>query len=529
MNQTEALDILKTGASVFLTGAPGSGKTYTVNAYVAYLRARGIEPAITASTGIAATHIGGRTVHSWCGIGVRLPLGRAGLERIRENRFVAKRIKGAAVLIIDEISMLSPQVLEAVDQVCRHVREDVAPFGGLQVVLVGDFFQMPPIVSRNGFAAPGELGFGDGPDEADNVFSFQGAAWRDLDPTVCYLSEQHRQSDSEFLNLLEAIRADACGEHERSLLSSRVRAAKPPNASVTRLFTHNRDVDRLNQQALDRMPGETRCFQMAASGPAPLVDALKRGCLSSQQLELKTGAQVMFIKNDPAGRFVNGTLGTVSGFDRESGNPVVETLSGPRITAEPLDWALEEDGKTAAKITQVPLRLAWAITVHKSQGMSLDAAEIDLTHAFEYGHGYVALSRVRALDGLYLAGWNERALRVHPEALASDARFRDMSDQARNTYGKAGQAELARLHAEFLRQIGARPHASAASRPDDGAGTFDRLRKSHANAYRPWSEDEEDRLRIFFDKGAPVSQIAETLGRKPGAIRSRMRKLGLIS
>ncbi len=528
MNQTEALDILKTGTSVFLTGAPGSGKTYTVNAYVDYLRARGIEPAITASTGIAATHIGGRTVHSWSGIGVRLPLGRAGLERIRENRFIAKRIKGAAVLIIDEISMLSPQVLDAVDQVCRHVRESIAPFGGLQVVLVGDFFQMPPVTRHDAFAPSHGLDFGQ-PDEADNVFAFQSAAWRDLDPTVCYLGEQHRQSDSEFLALLEAIRADACGAHERRLLSSRASAGKPPNASVTRLFTHNRDVDRLNQQALDRMPGEARYFEMVSRGPAPLVDALKRGCLSSQQLELKTGAQVMFIKNDPAGRFANGTLGMVSSFDRESGNPVVETLSGSRITAEPLDWALEEDGKAAAKITQVPLRLAWAITVHKSQGMSLDAAEIDLSHAFEYGHGYVALSRVRALEGLYLAGWNERALRVHPEALASDARFRAMSDEARRTYGGAGQAELARLHAGFLRDAGGRPNASAASRSDDGAGAFDRLRKSHANAYRPWNGEEEDRLRVFFDQGAPVRQIAETLGRKPGAIRSRMRKLGLIS
>jgi len=517
MKQDEALDILKTGASAFLTGEPGSGKTHTVNRFVDYLRARGLEPAITASTGIAATHIQGRTIHSWAGIGVRFPLPRAAIDRIAENRYTAKRIRGAQVLIIDEISMLAPEVLDAVDMVCRHVRGAPAPFGGLQVVLVGDFFQIPPVQRKDEPA--GGLGLDapmDGP-----LFAHGSQAWRELDPTVCYLHEQYRQNDGGFLELLSAIRADNVGPAERRALAERRADKDDLPRDLTRLYTHNRDVDRINLARLAEVPGEARRFDMTTRGPAPLVDALKRGCLTGEELGLKDGAAVMFIKNDPGGRYVNGTLGIVAGFDDDKGYPVVRTREGRKVVAEPVDWQMEEDGKSAAKITQVPLRLAWAITVHKSQGMSLDAAAVDLSHAFDYGQGYVALSRVRSLEGLHLAGWNERALRVHPEALAKDEEFRHASDAARRNHQQMDSGQIKRLQDEFVRDAGGEIRAPAAPR-------FGNTRGARSKAYQPWSRDEEDRLRTAFEKGAPISQIAETLGRKPGAIRSRMRKLGLI-
>ncbi len=141
------------------------------------------------------------------------------------------------------------------------------------------------------------------------------------------------------------------------------------------------------------------------------MQALQRGCLSPASLELKEGAVVMFTRNDPAGRYVNGTLGIVESFEEDDGPPVVRTRGGKRIVAEPAKWKIDEGGKERASLTQIPLRLAWAMTVHKSQGMSLDAAVIDLGKAFEYGQGYVALSRLRSLAGLYLLGLNERALR----------------------------------------------------------------------------------------------------------------------
>src|SRR5665213_1872732 len=177
MTQGEALDILKTGANVFLTGEPGSGKTHTVNAYVAWLRSHDIEPAITASTGIAATHISGLTIHSWSGIGINESLSEQMLDLIASKEHVARRIQKAKVLIIDEVSMLSGEVLEMADRVCREVKRSDTPFSGMQVVLVGDFFQLPPIAKGR----------------REVSFAFESPSWRGLNPIPCYLTEQHRQ------------------------------------------------------------------------------------------------------------------------------------------------------------------------------------------------------------------------------------------------------------------------------------------------------------------------------------------------
>src|SRR3989344_7973408 len=221
MTQETALKILKTGANVFLTGEPGSGKTHTVNQYVAWLRERGVEPAITASTGIAATHIGGMTIHSWSGIGVRRNLSSYDLDTIASNERVAKRIGKARILIIDEVSMLAAETLSMVEAVCREVRQIDAPFGGLQVVLVGDFFQLPPIVPREEDGAL-RLGFGEGADGTPPApFAFRSRAWEALNPLVCYLSEQHRQEDAVFLNLLSLVRSGISDKRVDSVLAER--------------------------------------------------------------------------------------------------------------------------------------------------------------------------------------------------------------------------------------------------------------------------------------------------------------------
>ena len=198
MTQDEALALLKTGASVFLTGQPGSGKTHTVNRYIQWLKRQGIEFAYTASTGIAATHGHGVTIHAWSGIGVRETLNARDLDTLAANRRLATRIERTQVLVIDEISMLPARSLTLVDTVCRHIRGVPSPFGGLQIVLVGDFFQLPPVVRRDAQAAM--LPLGDGEDPFGAEFAHASSAWRDLAPTVCYLSEQHRQSDKPFLD-----------------------------------------------------------------------------------------------------------------------------------------------------------------------------------------------------------------------------------------------------------------------------------------------------------------------------------------
>lgn len=435
MTQGEALTILKTGANVFLTGEPGSGKTHTINAFVAWLRASGIEPSVTAATGIAATHVGGMTLHSWSGIGIAESLSRADVDRIAGKEHVAKRITKAKALIIEEISMLSATTFEMADRVCREVRRDNRPFGGLTVILVGDFFQLPP-VSRQG----------------DVAFAYASPVWRELNPLICYLTEQYRQDDANFLDVLSAIRSGGVEEmhHERLMARHTESAQLPPDAP--KLFSHNADVDRINAGELAKLQGRVMKFYMSSKGKDNLVEGLKRGCLSPETLELKEGAAVMFTKNSPQGKFVNGTLGVVSGWGAD-GLPIVKTKDGLKINVEPMEWNLEEQGKVRASVSQIPLRLAYAMTVHKSQGMSMDAAIMDLSKAFEYGQGYVALSRVRRLSGVYLTGLNRRALEVHPEILEKDKEFRAASDAARDTFAEMSEGEVADLQKKFVKAM----------------------------------------------------------------------------
>ncbi len=436
MTQDETIAILKTGANVFLTGEPGSGKTHTVNAFVAWLRASGIEPSVTAATGIAATHVGGMTLHAWSGIGVASSLSRADVDRIASREHVARRINKARVLVIEEISMLSAATFEMADAVCREVRRVDKPFGGLTVILVGDFFQLPP-ASR----------------DRDVLFAYQSSVWRELNPIVCYLTEQYRQDDAEFLALLSAIRSGEVEEAHYEALTRRQTVEGDVPTDAPKLYSHNADVDRLNAAELAKLPGKAMTFRMASKGKDTLVEGLKRGCLSPEKLELKEGAAVMFTKNSPQGKFVNGTLGVVKGFGAD-GMPIVKTNEGKTVTTEPMEWQLEEQGKVKASVSQVPLRLAYAMTVHKSQGMSMDAAIMDLSKAFEYGQGYVALSRVRRLAGVYLTGVNARALEVHPEILEKDRDFRTASLAARDAFANMTDAEKTEMQKAFVKAMG---------------------------------------------------------------------------
>ena len=439
MTQDEALAILKTGANVFLTGEPGSGKTHTINAYTRYLRSRNINPAITASTGIAATHIEGMTIHAWSGVGIRTSITPYDIDQLLSKENLVKRIKNTSVLIIDEISMLDSTLLDMVDTVCRAIRGREEAFGGMQVVFVGDFFQLPPISSREGGAS----------------FAFRARSWMSANPIVCYLSEQYRQDDHSFLSLLNAIRTNTVSAIEHDMLSNRIiQNASEYTLDVPKLFAHNIDVDRMNSEALQKLSGERKIYTMKHTGSRPLAEALARGCLSPGVLELTVGARVMCTKNDPAGLFVNGTLGVVISFSRTDGFPIIETFSGKRIKVTRTEWVLEENGKKKASITQIPLRLAWAITVHKSQGMSLDSAVVDLSRAFEYGQGYVALSRVRRLSGLYLSGYNKRSLEVHPEILAQDEQFKKESIANAQRFQHMNKKQLRALHSQFIRAIG---------------------------------------------------------------------------
>ncbi|MEK7113963.1 MAG: AAA family ATPase, partial [Patescibacteria group bacterium] len=280
MTQGEALTILKTGANVYLTGEPGSGKTHTINEFIAWLRASGIEPSVTAATGIAATHVAGMTLHSWSGIGINESLSRVDVDRIASKEHIAKRLMKAKVLIIEEISMLSATTFEMADVICREVRRVDAPFGGLTVILVGDFFQLPPVSRRR-----------------EVEFAYASKVWRDLNLLTCYLTEQYRQDDTAFLGVLSAIRSGNVETlHYEELMRRHIEPTELP-ADAPKLFSHNADVDRINATELAKLPGASKKFKMSSKGKDSLVEGLMRGCLSPEVLELKEGAAVMFTKN----------------------------------------------------------------------------------------------------------------------------------------------------------------------------------------------------------------------------------------
>ena len=532
MTQQQALIILKTGANVFLTGEPGAGKSHTVNEFVSWLRARGVEPAVTASTGIAATHIGGMTIHSWAGIGIKRQLSAYDLDHIASNEGVVKRLRRTRILIIDEVSMLSPDTLSMVDAVCREILGQSKPFGGLQIIFVGDFFQLPPIVKKVESSEQSDDLF---IDESAAVprFAYEAAAWARANPVVCYLSEQHRQDDDAFLEILSAIRRGEFGEQHLAQVSAR-KVAKGGNtpASAPKLYSHNADVDRINDATLSSIGGTPKSFAMRSQGSPARIESLKKSCLSPEALFLKAGASVMFTKNNPKEGYVNGTLGKVESFNSFNGQPIVRLRSGRSVEVEPMEWSVEDSGKILARITQLPLRLAWAITVHKSQGMSLDEAVMDLSDVFEYGQGYVALSRVRSLKGLYLLGWNRRTFEVHPEVLTKDVQFREASDEAAEVFDALPNDEVKKMQENFILACGGKREASPAAKSEfaeeSHADKLAKLREKHPNAYMPWSESQDQELKDLFERGLAGSAISKTLGRKPGAIRSRLIKLGLI-
>lgn len=431
MTQDRALDILKSGANVFLTGEPGSGKTHVINKYIAWLEAAGLNVAVAASTGIAATHIGGMTIHAWSGIGIKDFLSPQDLDAIASREKIVKRARAAHVLVIDEISMLDGGVMEMVDKILRTVRQSAEPFGGLQIVTVGDFFQLPP-VTRQGDVMR---------------YAFESNAWQLAKPLVCYITEQYRQEDELLLGLLGSIRRNEIEEDHYTLLQEQTEIAFE-HIEPTRLYTHNADVDAVNNEKLAGIPGAGKQFKMTGSGRKPLIEGLMKNCLSPEMLVLKEDAMVMCTKNNFEAGYVNGTLARVIKF--EEGLPVIETADGTQITIKPTSWEIVEDKKVLASIEQLPLRLAWAITVHKSQGMSLDAAEIDLSKAFVYGQGYVALSRVRSLDGLKVLGMHPNALQVDPKIVMQDKKFHAESEAAEDAFNEMEDKEVEQMHERFV-------------------------------------------------------------------------------
>lgn len=429
-----ALNLMKSGKNIFLTGQAGSGKTYVLNQYIQRCWACQVPVAITASTGIAATHISGVTVHSRSWIGIKEVLSDSDVDDIAGKNWISKNIRDAEVLIIDEISMLSAQTLDNIEHVVQAVRYDERPWAGMQVIFTGDFFQLPPVSKYAG---------------SPKRFAFAAKSWNNSDLCFCYLNTQHRQTDDGFSHVLDALRVGEPTEEIITLLECR-KDAKLEHASPVRLYTHNIDVDRVNQKALDTLPGNVVSYKAGTKGNKKIVTWLLRGMLTPEVLELKQDAHVLFIKNNPAVGYWNGTTGVVVWFHAETQYPIVRVQDGRYITVEPEVWTIENNEGILAEVTQMPLKLAWAITIHKSQGMTLDAAEIDLSKSFAYGQSYVALSRVRSLDGLRLLWLNKDWLQAHPLVLRGDKYFQEQSQLLEHHYQDLKLHDREEIHEQFV-------------------------------------------------------------------------------
>jgi ATP-dependent exoDNAse (exonuclease V) alpha subunit len=427
MEQERVIELALAGHNIFLTGQAGTGKSYTLNKIIKKLRDQDKVVAVTASTGIASTHIDGSTIHSWAGIGIKEELIIDDLYKLKNNKFSYDRINSADVLIIDEISMLHDYRFDMVQEVCNFIKDKNKVFGGLQVIVCGDFFQLPPVTRG----------------KKNKHYCFNAKSWSTVNFTTCYLMKIYRQeSDLHFIEILNAIRSQTLTDQHLNTLSRLVTNTKNSQKAVN-LYCKNVNVDIENNSELRKLPGEMGFHKMIEKTSKDLSDVqkefkiknLKKNLLVSEYLAMKEGAKVMTLVNRPKKGYVNGTLCEVVDLDEmEDGIITVKTLKdGWELEVEMHKWksteydVVTETEKTVASVEQFPLKLAWAMTIHKAQGATFDFVNLDLSDTFEDNMGYVALSRVTTLDGLYLSGYNHKALQIDPIIIKKDIEFLEES------------------------------------------------------------------------------------------------------
>ncbi len=390
----------KTDMSLFLTGKAGTGKTTFLREVVRYTKKKCI---VLAPTGIAAVNAGAMTIHSFFQFGLG-PFVQGVIEPksdFRINKSKLELIRHLQLLIIDEVSMVRADLMDHIDVELRRIRRNSKPFGGVQLLMIGDLQQLPPIAHG-------------GEDELlrqyyKTLYFFSSSALKSMKYSCIELKNVYRQTDGHFIDILNHARNCTLTSQDISDLNARYNPgfSPKPEDGYIRLMTHNRQVDYVNETELEKLDSKPYTFVAAVTGTFP-----EESYPTSDSLTLKKGAQVMFIKNDPERRFINGTLGEVKSIDKNS-IAVRLAESGKVIDVEPMEWqniryqfdeeSKEISSKQIGRFKQYPLKAAWAITVHKSQGLTFDKAIIDVHAAFSPGQAYVALSRCRTLDGLVLS------------------------------------------------------------------------------------------------------------------------------
>lgn len=393
--QDQALAAMRRGENCNLTGQAGVGKSSVVRRFCEESR----EPVcVTASSGVAALNVRGRTLHSFCGMGLGPNPGQPHDDFIeflekRPGFFRARqRIESCRTLVIDEISMLTGATLDFVDDLFRQVRQDRRPFGGVQLIVSGDFCQLPPV--RKG--------------EAAYDWAFESRAWRDAAFTDICLQRIWRQDEPDFIRCLNDFRGGALSRESERLLRGRV--IDFPDDEIPRLFTHNRQVDKWNRQMLDRLPGADVVIPAILRGPQHQIEFMCRNLITPDVLTLREGARVMMTANlndsDGDRVFVNGQMGTITHISTGFGVAVTVQLDdGSTIRLDRQTWHYDWQDPQSASFTQFPIKLAYGMTIHKSQGLTLQKGLIDIRAAREPGQAYVALSRMRSLAGVYLKAW----------------------------------------------------------------------------------------------------------------------------
>ena len=403
--QKRAYDAMASGRSVFITGPGGCGKTLLVNHFIAKYKAD-IEVAVTSTTGTSALLLmGGTTLHSWAGIGLGTGSAQAMTTKIRKKPWLRKKWQDVEVLIIDEISMLDPDLFDKLEYIARVVRKSADPFGGIQLVITGDFLQLPCV-------------------KVDK-FCFEAETWNTCIDSTIYLEQNMRQREPEWQKCLAEIRLGKMSEESVALLQSRrrVKLQNDQGITPTQLFPLNADADAVNEQELDRMAnkGESfleykMTFSLYDKKLKWKADKFYKDSPAAETLHLCRGCQVILLWNlDIERGLENGSRGVVVDFCQDI--PVVLFLNGQRRIIDYHIWELEEDDRKLASFEQIPLRLGYAYSIHRAQGRSLDYVVTDLKDAFEYGQAYVALSRARTSAGLSIKGLRLKKIRAHPRAV----------------------------------------------------------------------------------------------------------------